>query len=73
MGGFSDLALDGRVATPQDSDWDEARQTWNLAAAQNPVAVAIVESPDDVASLKKAAGPLDGKPKRGVPLAELLG
>jgi FAD/FMN-containing dehydrogenase len=49
MGDFGDLNLAGRVATPDDSDWDEARQTWNLAAAQNPIAVALVESADGVA------------------------
>jgi len=49
MGDFGDLNLAGPVATPDDSDWDEARQTWNLAAAQNPIAVALVESADDVA------------------------
>ena len=48
MGEFSDLELDGRVATARDSDWDEARQAWNLAADPQPSAVAFVEVPDDV-------------------------
>jgi hypothetical protein len=56
MGDFSDLKLDGRVATPGDSDWDEARQAWNLAADPNPGAVAFVESPDDVAKVIRYAG-----------------
>jgi hypothetical protein len=51
MGDFGDLKLAGRVATPEDSDWDEARQTWNLAAAQNPAAVALVCDADDVAKV----------------------
>ncbi|MGH2984966.1 MAG: hypothetical protein ACRDK5_12085 [Solirubrobacterales bacterium] len=51
MGDLGDLKLAGRVATPDDPDWDEARQTWNLAGAQNPPAVALVESPDDVAKV----------------------
>jgi hypothetical protein len=51
MADFSELKLTGRVATPDDSDWDEARQTWNLAAAQNPAAVAMVENSDDVAKV----------------------
>jgi hypothetical protein len=46
---FSELSIRGRVATPADSDWDEARQAWNLAADQRPQAVALVESAEDVA------------------------
>ena len=42
------LLIGGRTATAEDSDWDEARQAWNLAADQRPAAVAFVESPDDV-------------------------
>ncbi|HET9197532.1 MAG TPA: FAD-binding oxidoreductase [Solirubrobacterales bacterium] len=45
---FSGLAIAGRIATPDDSDWDQARQAWNLAADQHPSAVAIVEGADDV-------------------------
>src|SRR5512135_2532575 len=48
---FSELSIRGRVATPADSDWDEARQAWNLAAPQQPAAVALVESADDVAKV----------------------
>jgi FAD binding domain len=47
-GGVSKLSISGRLATPDDSDWDEARAAWNLAADQRPVAVALVESADDV-------------------------
>jgi hypothetical protein len=56
VGDFGDLKIAGRVVTPDDSDWDEGRQTWNLAGAQNPPAVALVESPDDVAKVIRFAG-----------------
>jgi FAD binding domain len=48
---FSDLSIRGRIATSSDSDWDEARQAWNLAADQRPEAVALVESADDVSKV----------------------
>ena len=48
MSDFSELSIRGRIATSSDSDWDEARQAWNLAADQRPEAVALVESADDV-------------------------
>ena len=51
MTDFSGLSIRGRVATPSDSDWDEARQAWNLAADQQPSAVALVESADDVSKV----------------------
>jgi hypothetical protein len=51
MADFSQLSTRGRVATPSDSDWDEARRAWNLAADQQPAAVAFVESADDVAKV----------------------
>ena len=50
MTDFTGLAIAGRVATPSDPDWDEARPAWNLAADQRPEAVAFVESADDVAT-----------------------
>ncbi len=49
MSDFTELSIAGRVATPSDPDWDEARAAWNLAADQRPSAVAFVESADDVA------------------------
>jgi hypothetical protein len=55
----SELSISGRVATPADSDWDEARQAWNLAADQQPVAVAFVESADDVAAVLRYAADND--------------
>jgi hypothetical protein len=48
---FSELSIRGRIATTSDSDWDEARQAWNLAADQQPEAVALVESADDVSKV----------------------
>jgi hypothetical protein len=47
--GISKLSIGGRIATAEDSDWDDARAAWNLAADQRPFAVAFVESADDVA------------------------
>ena len=38
----------GSVTTPSDTDWDEARQAWNLSVDQRPVAVVHAESPSDV-------------------------
>src|SRR5512132_241356 len=55
MTDFSGLSIRARVAPPSDSDWDEARQAWNLAADQQPSAVALVESADDVAKVVKFA------------------
>ena len=34
MTDFNELQIDGRVATPSDSDWDQVRLGWNLAADQ---------------------------------------
>src|SRR3954452_10229398 len=51
MADFSQLSIRGRIATSSDSDWDEARQAWNLAADQNPLAGAFVESADDVSKV----------------------
>jgi hypothetical protein len=48
MSDFTGLTISGRVATPEDSDWDAVRAPWNLAADQNPGAVALVESADDI-------------------------
>src|SRR3954470_11823888 len=47
----SELSIRGRIATSNDSDWDEARRAWNLAADQQPAAVAFVESADDVSKV----------------------
>jgi FAD/FMN-containing dehydrogenase len=55
MSDFTGLAIAGRIATPGDSDWDEARLAWNLAADQQPEAVAFVESADDIAAVLRFA------------------
>jgi hypothetical protein len=46
---LGELRISGHVAQPGDSDWDQARAAWNLAADRQPAAVAFVESPEDVA------------------------
>src|SRR3954454_11971908 len=61
MNGFNELSIAGRVVTSSDSDWDAARAAWNLAADQNPVAVAFAESADDVAEVVSFAGQNDLK------------
>jgi hypothetical protein len=59
MADLSGLSIDGRVATADDSDWDEARQAWNLIADQNPVAVAFAAGPDDVSAVVRFAADND--------------
>jgi hypothetical protein len=61
MSDFTGLAIAGRLATPTDADWDEARLAWNLAADQRPEAVAFVESADDVAKTIRFAAENDLK------------
>ena len=56
MAGISGLSIQGRIATAEDSDWGTARQAWNLAADQQPFAVAFVESAEDVSSVLAFAG-----------------
>jgi FAD/FMN-containing dehydrogenase len=55
MTDFSGLAIAGRVATPNDSDWDQARMAWNLAADQQPSAVAFAESGEDIVATVRFA------------------
>jgi FAD/FMN-containing dehydrogenase len=55
MTDFSGLAITGRIATPKDEDWDQARMAWNLAADQRPIAVAFAESAEDVAEVVRFA------------------
>ena len=54
---FAELAdrLVGDVLLPGDADWDTARQAWNLAVDQRPVAIAYPESATDVAATVSAA------------------
>src|SRR6476659_9701164 len=55
MTDFSGPAIAGRLATPSDADWDQARAAWNLAADQNPEAVAFIESADDAVKVVRFA------------------
>lgn len=55
MTDFTGLAIAGRIATPDDSDWDQARAAWNLVADQRPVAVVFAENADDVAATVRFA------------------
>jgi hypothetical protein len=55
MSAFTELAIDGRIATASDPDWDQARAAWNLTADQRPSAVAFVESAGDVAKTVRFA------------------
>ncbi len=55
MTDFSELDIAGRIATPDDSDWDQARAAWNLAADQHPSAVALVEGAADVQEVMRFA------------------
>jgi hypothetical protein len=52
---FSGLAIAGRIATPNDAGWDQARAAWNLAADQRPRAVAFVENGEDIAAVVRFA------------------
>ena len=61
MSDFTGLTIAGRTATPDDSDWDEVRLAWNLAADQQPSAVAFVEGATDVAKAIRFAAEHDLK------------
>ena len=43
--------LRGDLVLPGDESWDEARQAWNLAVDQQPAAVALPETVDDVVAI----------------------
>ena len=49
------LDLDGILTLPGDRGWDQARQAWNLAVDQQPVAVATVTSVRDVQTVVSVA------------------
>jgi hypothetical protein len=55
MSDFTGLAIAGRIAGPNDSDWDEARAAWNLVADQRPTAVVFAESANDIAATVRFA------------------
>ena len=59
MSDFTELTIGGRIATPSDADWDEARAAWNLVADQRPEAVALVESAEDIAKTVRFAAEND--------------
>ena len=69
----------GDVVTPADEAWDEARQAWNLAVDQRPVAVVLAETADDVVVTieeARAAGlrvAPQGTGHNAAPLGELSG
>ena len=48
--------LSGDVVLPSDESWDEARQAWNLAVEQRPVAVVFPASADDMVATVVFAG-----------------
>ncbi|HET7053761.1 MAG TPA: FAD-binding oxidoreductase [Solirubrobacterales bacterium] len=79
MTNFNGLSIAGRIATPDDSDWDQARAAWNLAADQRPEAVAFAESAGDVAATVRFAAENDlkiaaqGTGHGAAPLAPLEG
>jgi FAD/FMN-containing dehydrogenase len=52
-----DVRTPGTVVLPGEEKWDEARLAWNLAVDQQPAAVAVPRSTDDVAEVVRwAAG-----------------
>jgi hypothetical protein len=79
MTDFTALTVAGRVATPADADWDEARAAWNLIADQRPEAVVFAESAEDVAAAVRFAADNglrvtgQGTGHGAVPLSSLAG
>ena len=47
--------IDGDVVLPDDETWDAARQSWNLAVDQRPVAVVYPETAADVVATVRVA------------------
>ncbi len=58
---LGELSISGSVVRPGDAGWDAARLSWNLAADQQPEAVALVESAEDVAATVRFAAAHDLK------------
>ena len=46
-----DRAIAGRVVSPASPDWDEARLAWALSVDQQPAAVALPESVNDIVAV----------------------
>ena len=61
MSDFTGLSIAGRVATPSDADWDEARPPGTSPPTSTRSAVAFVESADDVAATVRFAAENDLK------------
>jgi FAD/FMN-containing dehydrogenase len=61
MTDFTGLDVAGRIATPDDADWDQARAAWNLAADQRPNAVVFAEDAADIAATVRFAAENDFK------------
>jgi FAD binding domain len=55
MTDFTGLDIAGRIATAEDSDWDETRAAWNLVADQRPEAVVFAEGGEDIAATVRFA------------------
>jgi FAD/FMN-containing dehydrogenase len=51
---IDDFSIAG-IVLPGDPAWDEARQAWNLAVDQHPVAVATPETVEGVAAAVRYA------------------
>jgi FAD/FMN-containing dehydrogenase len=49
------LRTKGAVVRPGDDRWDAARQAWNLAVDQQPLAVAFPADEEDVAAIVRYA------------------
>ena len=47
--------LDALIVTPQDDRWNDVRQAWNLTVDQQPAAVALPETADDVIDIVRWA------------------
>jgi FAD binding domain-containing protein len=79
MTNFNGLSIAGRIATPEDADWDQARAAWNLAADQRPEAVVFAENAGDIAATVRFAAQNDlkvaaqGTGHGAAPLAPLEG
>ncbi len=79
MTDFNGLSIAGRIATPDDADWDQARAAWNLAADQRPEAVVFAGNAGDVAATVSFAAQNDlkvaaqGTGHGAAPLAPLEG
>jgi hypothetical protein len=48
-------AIAGEVVEPTDSEWDAARQAWNLVADQRPALVVLAAAPEDITATVRFA------------------